>query len=64
MEFVIKNTDKKLIELNNSMRSKLKKEYRLTVFNIITTEQFTKKMISNADPLLKKIAISDVLANL
>ena len=54
MIFAIANPDKKMIELNNSLTAKLKKEYHPTVINIISPEQFTEMMICNAHPNLKK----------
>ena len=59
-KFVILNTNKKLIELNNSLRSKFKKERQPTVTIMITQEEFTEMMISNVDPDLKKSVISDL----
>ena len=63
-KFVILNTDKKLIELNNSLRSKLKKERQPTVIIMISQEEFTEMMISNADPDLKKSVISDLFKSI
>ena len=60
MRFVIENTDKELINLNDSLRSKLK-EYQPTVINLVTQEQFFEMLNSNADPDFKKFIITDAL---
>ena len=56
--------DKDMIELNNSLRLKLKKKNQPTVFNIISPEQFTEVMVSNVSSDFKKAVISDVLMNM
>ena len=58
--FVIENTDKELIKLNNSLRSKLKKEYQPTVITLITEGQFLEILNSNPSPDFKKLVTSDV----
>ena len=56
-KFVILNTDKKLIELNISLRYQFKKKERQsTVIIMISQEEFAEMMISNVDPDLKKIS--------
>ena len=42
-----------MIEVNNTLRSHLKKERQSTVIIMITQAGFTEMMISNADPDLK-----------
>ena len=64
MNFVLANTDKILIEINNSVTAKLRKEYHPTVINKISAEQFTEMMISNAHPNFKKAILSDVFMNM
>ena len=59
--FVIENTDKELIKLNNSLRSKLKKEYQPTVTTLSTEDQFLEMLNSNADRDFKKSVITDAL---
>ena len=59
--FVIENTDKELIKLNNSLRSKVKNEYQPSVVTLITEDQFLGTLNSNADPDFKKSAITDAL---
>ena len=58
------NVDKKMIELKNSLRLKLKKKNQTTVFNIITPEHFTEMMVSNVSSDFKKAVISDVFMNM
>ena len=61
MGFVIENTYKELINLNESLRYKLKKVFQPTVFNFITQELFLEMLNSNAEPDFKKLLITDVL---
>ena len=59
--FVIENTDKELIKLNKSLRSKFKKKYQPTVIFLITECHFLEILNSKASPDFKKLATSDVL---
>ena len=58
--FTIQNIDKELIELNNSLRSKLK-NCQPTVITLVTNDQFLEILNSNPDPDFKKLVISDML---
>ena len=57
---MIENTDKELIKLNNSLRSKLKKQYQPTVTTLFTEDQFLEVLNSNADRDFKKSVITDM----
>ena len=61
MSFVIPNTDKELLMLNNSLRSKLKKKYQPTVISLFTDEVFLEILYSKAEPDFKKLVISDMI---
>ena len=58
--FTIQNIDKELIELNNSLRSKLKNCHP-TIITLITNNHFLEILNSNLDPDFKKLVISDML---
>ena len=59
--FVIENTDKELIKLINSQRSRLKNEYQATVVTLITEDQCLETLNSNTDPNFKKSATTDAV---
>ena len=59
--FTIQNTNKELIKLNISLRSKLKKECQPTVITLITNDQFLEILNSDVDPDFKKLVISDMI---
>ena len=61
MGFLMENTDKDLIKLDESLRFRSIKEYQPTVTTLITQEQFIDMITSNADPVFKESVITDVL---
>ena len=55
------NIDKGLIKLNNSLRSKLKKDCQPTVITLINEDHFLENLNSNPDPDFRKLVISNML---